>query len=450
MKIAIVGGGLAGIAAAHTLLADRRVTYLHMIEASDRYGGRAYTDRTSIKGYAFDQGAQQILSPASNPLTDIARRLGFDTMEARPRHVLRVRIGEQWQNLPVADADVQDVIHAIASSFNENSQYADRPVAAPRPITTQSALFGQALSAYGPFSATAEPWQYLAGDRARKLDPVDSPPLYVLRGVGSLVTAYGMQLKQIGESRYFEHFDARVGRIHVADRHVNLEFNRQNLNVDACILTVPVSMLTESEIKFEPALPAAHRNAIQALRLGAHKKLALRMRSAPAELIAGTDYYLIDQEYQGVWRYCRLPYAPDVLLADAAGDFAAFLDCLPESEVLDMFMTSVRAAHPSVLFSPHRQASNWRSQRHIQGACSYTAIDRIHPASLAARDTLRTPIQTLYLAGEATSTEHYGTLQGAYFEGVGAANAILATLAPRAHLHDMAQHAKPRLLAGKQ
>lgn len=44
MKVAIVGGGLAGIAAAYTLLGDPSVTDLHLLEADGGYGGRASTD----------------------------------------------------------------------------------------------------------------------------------------------------------------------------------------------------------------------------------------------------------------------------------------------------------------------------------------------------------------------------------------------------------------------
>ncbi len=56
MKVAIVGGGLAGIAAAHTLLGDARVSEVHLLEAAGGYGGRASTDSTSIPGFAFDKG----------------------------------------------------------------------------------------------------------------------------------------------------------------------------------------------------------------------------------------------------------------------------------------------------------------------------------------------------------------------------------------------------------
>jgi monoamine oxidase len=118
-----------------------------------------------------------------------------------------------------------------------------------------------------------------------------------------------------------------------------------------------------------------------------------------------------------------------VLVAHAAGDFAAALDGLSDSTVLNLFKRSVQAAYTGVFFSGGSAATNWSNDPWIQGAYSYSAFNGGSPddrSTLSARIALGEPVKQLYFAGEATNVDYYGTLQAAYFEGVRAAKAILA------------------------
>ena len=114
MKVAIVGGGAAGIAAAYTLLQamTKPAIQVYLFEARGRYGGRAMTD-TSIDNYAFDMGAQYIQDPTLNPWTAIAKRLNFDTVEDDVRALLRVDKGNGWVDAPVTTPDVATIVAAI-------------------------------------------------------------------------------------------------------------------------------------------------------------------------------------------------------------------------------------------------------------------------------------------------------------------------------------------------
>src|SRR5580698_7480139 len=143
MKIAIVGGGLAGIAAAHALLAQSRPVEVHLLEATGRYGGRALTDSTSIPGFAFDKGAQYIQDPGINPLTDLARELGFVTIEEDARYLLRVEKHGVWQDLRTTTPDVQAVVNDIQESYDTARTQAN-VIVAPKPrLDTQAEWFGQ-------------------------------------------------------------------------------------------------------------------------------------------------------------------------------------------------------------------------------------------------------------------------------------------------------------------
>lgn len=429
MKVAIIGGGLAGISAAHKLLASSKVTEVHLLEAAGGYGGRARTDSTSIPGFAFDMGAQYIQDPDINPLVGIAKALGFKTVEEDASYLLRVDTDKGWVDEPIDTDDVQAEVNAIQASFDAAALKPNLIVAGKPSFDTQVEMFGHATSTYGPFTESAETWQYIAADRAREAGGEHGGNQFVVKGIGTLVAAWGHQLAATGGARYTAHFGAQVTSVSYDDNSATLGWGRNTLAVDACIITVPVSVLGSGAIRFSPALPASYTGALKALRLGSYKKLALALRTDPADIVPGTNYYLIETEPEGVWQYYRLPHAPGVLVAHAAGDFAAALDAMADKDVYALFKAGIQAACDGVFFTTGQAITNWSRASGINGAYSYTAFIGGGPddkTTLGAREALGVPLKTLHFAGEATNLDYYGTLQAAIFEGERAANDVLA------------------------
>src|SRR6516225_8971597 len=67
--VLIVGAGAAGIAAARRLArAGRRFVVL---EASDRWGGRCFTDTRTFR-IPYERGARLIYTPDANPIAKLA------------------------------------------------------------------------------------------------------------------------------------------------------------------------------------------------------------------------------------------------------------------------------------------------------------------------------------------------------------------------------------------
>ncbi len=430
MKVAIVGAGLAGISAAYTLLAHRAVTEVHLFEANDGFGGRARTDTTSIPGFDFDMGAQYIQDPDINPLVEIAKELKFTTVQEEASYMLRVDGDDGWVDMPTDTPDVRAIVDDIQKSFDAAMKHSNVIVARKPSFDTQVEMFGHATSTYGPFTESAETWQYIAADRAREADGEHGDNLFVLQGIGTLVVSYGQQLAKLYAKRFTAHFGATVKSVQYTDHSATVGWGSHTLQADACIVTVPVSVLGSGSIAFTPALPDTYKNALKALRLGSYKKLALKLRNEPESIVPGTNYYLIETEPEGVWQYYRLPYAPMVLVAHAAGDFAAALDSMTDANVFALFKTSIQTACDDVFFSTGKAITNWSKAGGVHGAYSYTAYMGgcpDDPSALQARNALGVPLKCVHFAGEATNLDYYGTLQGAYFEGVRAALAVVGS-----------------------
>src|SRR5271168_5631337 len=74
VDVAVIGAGAAGIGAARRLVDEGSVAVL-VLEARDRVGGRVHTIEPA--GFPLDRGAEWLHSADRNPLSPIARDLGF-------------------------------------------------------------------------------------------------------------------------------------------------------------------------------------------------------------------------------------------------------------------------------------------------------------------------------------------------------------------------------------
>jgi len=80
--IVVVGGGIAGLAAAHRVRERDSACRVTVLEAGDRLGGSVATERTG--GYLIERGADSFLTEKPWAM-DLAHRLGLDTELVRTR-----------------------------------------------------------------------------------------------------------------------------------------------------------------------------------------------------------------------------------------------------------------------------------------------------------------------------------------------------------------------------
>ncbi|WP_257457260.1 flavin monoamine oxidase family protein [Archangium lipolyticum] len=432
MHVVIIGGGAAGIAAAHTILGASKNHTVTLFESRGTYGGRALTDDTSISGFAFDKGCQYIQDEKHNPWMAIAKELGFETFPEKVGDVLRREDGGKFVDESTTVAPVQAVSEAIEASY-EKARTQPNVIVAPKPrFDTQAEMFGHAVSEFGPFTESAEVYQYIAADRARVVSYEGDGNAFVTRGLGTLVRAYGLELKKRFGDRITEYFQTPVGIVRYTGNGVTVvsRSGGKSVAADAVIITVPTSVLASGAIAFDPPLSKDYRVVFNILRLGSYKKLALKCNRIPDELQADTNYYLIETEPEGVWKYYRLSKTPDVLVVHTAGDFARALDEMADKDVFALFKKTLQEAYDSpITYAPGKAITNWSRDPDALGAYSYTAMvggGPSDPTALNARIQLKKPVSgKVHFTGEAASLGFYGTLAGAYDEGVATARTVL-------------------------
>ena len=224
-KIGIIGGGIAGLSAAHMLsMAGRDVT---VIEARNRLGGRINTDRSL--GFAADLGASWLHWADGNPLVEDVDMAGMRRfVSSHASHVV-LRDGERL-NLDDAPDWLEDV-----NNFNN----------------------GAATDA-----GTLNIWAYLlsseySGEEYLFPDGYDQ----VFK---NFIGDYVVSLQDV------------VSSIDYGGDAVSVTSTNGTSQYDAIIVTVPLGVLKAGSIKFLPALPDAHQNAISRLGFGTLDKVFLQ------------------------------------------------------------------------------------------------------------------------------------------------------------------------------
>jgi monoamine oxidase len=302
----VVGGGAAGLAAAYTILSASEDNQVSLFEARDYIGGRAHTDHT-IPDLPFELGPLYLQDPEQNPWAKLAEKLGFEVVEEDMNYYMRTARDDGYETVWAgSDLAVNAIEERIEKDYVENQQVPNLPVTQKPSLDQQAEWFGLAGSYLGPFTESAEPWQYLAADRAR--DDQGEGNLYVKQGVGTLVQAFGQHLKDTFKDRYTEYLSASVYQILTQEQVAVVYANQRGATVQvparACVVTVPVSVLAAGSIKFDPPLSPTHEAALKALRLGSYKKLAITITlNMPEDIKNNNGYFLYNDDPRGIWLY---------------------------------------------------------------------------------------------------------------------------------------------------
>ncbi|MEM7568558.1 MAG: FAD-dependent oxidoreductase [Pseudomonadota bacterium] len=221
-RIAVVGAGMSGLAAAHKVAqAGREVS---VFEARDRIGGRVWT--SNALGTPLDLGASWIHGIKKNPLTALSDRLGVErVVTTDDDYVVRGKGGQRLRKSPgwIEDVNVQldagtDWENLNITSYFFQSDYGGKEVVFP-------------------------------GGYAQLFDGLKAD--YTLR-LGQTITAIAMT--------------ADGAALTLAD---------ETLGFDAVIITLPLGVLKQGSVTFDPPLPEKKQIAIDRLGFGLLDKLYL-------------------------------------------------------------------------------------------------------------------------------------------------------------------------------
>ena len=409
--VAVVGAGVAGLAAATTLAAAGKTAIV--LEASGRVGGRAWTAYPpSLNGAWFDMGALLLHAAERNPLVAIAERAGEKLRRVGDDRQERTFVGTR----PATEAELTD----YEAAWGRFTAKADELLSSSDPPLAAVAAHLPA----DPWALTVEAWEgpvICAADAADfslrdwRTNSLSGSNLVPEGGIGAFVSR---RLSPGLDIRLATHV-LRIGW----HGPITLETNAGTIRARSAIVTVSTGVLAAGALAFDPALPAAHQAAIAALPMGLATKIVLPAKTQ--DRLDLPPHCLLDRRVEKAGEPMMIfqcwPYGRDYVQGWVGGRIAWALAREGDDAVADFARAELRrlfGARIDRVFGPAALVTHWESDPWVRGAYCYA-----RPGEAAARAHLAEPLAggRLIFAGEACHEGLAGTLGGAWESGERAA-----------------------------
>lgn len=402
IETVIVGGGAAGIAAGRRLK-NAGVNCL-IVEARPRLGGRAWTIADS-SGFPIDLGCGWLHSADRNPWVAVAEE----------QHKTIDRTPPPWRrpSLPVGFpvGGQKDFLKSQEEFFARVSERAQKePDIAASELLTPDGRWNNLINAIATYISGAE----LDHLSIRDFDNFDDTGVNwrIVEGYGATIAACGDELPV--------KLNCPVRKIDHSGKRLKIETPDGTIEADQVIVTLPTTVLAESDGFFSPSLPdkiTAARN----LPLGLADKLFLSLEDAEefekdSRLFGATDR-------TATATYHLRPFGRPQIEVYFGGQCAADLEAAGENAFFDFAVSQLvdllgsKFAQRVKPIRIHR----WRADPFARGSYSYAI-----PGMADCRATLAASLDgRLFFAGEACSRGDFSTAHGGWETGIAAAEQVL-------------------------
>lgn len=395
-RVAVVGAGLAGLAAADALhLAGWDVVVL---EARDRVGGRVWSRRLA-DGTLVEMGAEFIL-PGNSMLEETAARFGLSLWEKGMAYGRREPRGAG----SVTERDLRAAAAAIEAALRA-PELARGSAAALLERLDLSAAVREAITARVEVSAAAPAASVGAVELRGVAAFSDAPSHGVAGGNQALALALAAVLGDRVQLR------SAVTGIAWDGEGVRLRTATAELGADAVVVAVPATLV--DTISFEPRLPAELRGAIARIRYGHAAKMFVPLRERPP----ASAVLSVPERY---WTWTARAGGGIQRVVNAFAGSPAALERLAVAGGPGVWLASLARLRRDLALEPERAVlSTWDDDPRARGAYSVHSPGGSDPA-LEARHG------PLVLAGEYTAGPYAGLMEGALRSGARAARRLLA------------------------
>jgi monoamine oxidase len=394
LRIVVVGAGLAGLTCAYRLKQAGLTAQLY--EASSRLGGRCWTIRDAFDDGQIGEHGGELIDQGHTQTRQLAQELGFDL-----------------DHLSIVGWIEESVPGGIASKLGQllddayNIEYGAES-------SVQSSLNLIYLLAYtGPgqlrlFGHSNEKYHVRGGN-----DQIPQRLAEALAGqIATGLELVSIKLNSDGSTYTLSFKDGSATRAVVADQ---------------VVLALPFSILRSSVNYSKAGFEPLKATAIQELGMGTNSKLHVQFsRRGWNELRCNGETYA-DTGYQSTWEVSRAQAGVSGILVDyTGGNVGASFDSGTTAARAEQFLAQLEPVLPgiSALWNGRATRDFWPGDPWTKGSYSYWKVGQY--TKFAGIERRRQG--NCHFAGEHTSIDFQGYLNGAVESGERAAAEILGDL----------------------
>jgi monoamine oxidase len=453
-RIAVVGGGLAGLIAAYRL---KQAGYgAQVFEASDRTGGRCWTIRGAFADGQIAEHGGELIDTGHTEMRQLVQELGLDTDDLLQGEVNGTedfyRFDGQDYSFDQATADLK----AIWQQIHSDVSAASYPT-----LYTSSTQRGRELDAMSIADYIA---RYVPGGAGSKLGQLLDVAYNIEYGAetsdqSSLNMLYLLGYSGQGNLRIFgpsnEKFHVRGGNDQVPARLTQalagqvtlgselvairrngdgtyaLTFKQsgrsKSVTADQVVLALPFSIMRSSVDWSQAGFAAPKARAIREQGMGTNSKLHVQFRDRHWVGLGNNGNTYADTGYQNTWEVTRAQPGGSGILVDYTGGTigASFGSGTPVSRA-QQFLAQIEPVLPgiSAKFNGRATIDFWSAYPWTKGSYSYWKVGQYQAFAGAERERSG----NCHFAGEHTSVDFQGYLNGGVESGERAASEILADL----------------------
>ena len=264
-QVIVVGAGIAGLGAAKELHdSGYEVTVL---EASERIGGRIYTDRSL--GFPVERGANWIHSNKldSNRLMGLKDQLNIETHITPLSPTAFQLFNKDGDSVSLTEEEFNKIDTRIALAAYAASFF--RPSSTLKDVIDSLRNFG--LLSFAPNVVIQA---YLQNIELSAAEDIEKLPIGALITEAEYMESAGEDEEVFGGFDQFTNYlsqgldiklNSPVTKIDYSSDRVNVYVKNIKYSADAVIVTVPLGVLQKGMIKFQPELTQAKQEAINGI-----------------------------------------------------------------------------------------------------------------------------------------------------------------------------------------
>jgi monoamine oxidase len=452
-RIVIVGGGLAGLTCAYQL--KRAGLQASLYEASDRLGGRCWTRRGDFAEGQIAEHGGELIDQGHTEIRQLAQQLGLELDNLLAAEVNGTEPFYHFDGKPYTFAEATDDLKQIWQQVHKDVSAATFPT-----LYTQSTQRGRELDAISIADWIA---QFVPGGASSKLGRLLDLAYNIEYGAetsvqSSLSMLYLLGFSGQGQLRIFgpsnEKYHVRGGNDQIttrlaealqgqittgaelvavkrnADGTYRLTFHSghatSTVTADRVVLALPFSMLRTVDCS-QAGFSQVKNTAIQELGMGTNSKLHLQFKSRLWNSLGSQGETYADTGYQNTWEVTRAqPGTSGVLVDYTGGNIGASFGTGTPAERASQFLGQLEPVLPGITAQWNGRATVdfWKGYQWTRGSYSYWKVGQY--TKFAGAEAQQEG--ACHFAGEHTSIEFQGYLNGGVESGERAAAEIVAAL----------------------